>query len=179
MGAADLDRLRPGLRDTTRRQLNDDLAGLAAGTAMDNNSITNALLRDSGALSVIGRSANSSGDPADISASAASGAVLRESGSALGFGTVAAAGLASNSVVRAKIKTSTTSLTGTVTAGSQVDIALGAYAFWPALTANGSSMALQLDNAASPTADDGNLRIANGAVSDQDYDIAWRRIDAS
>ncbi len=42
--------------------------------------------RDSMALSVIGRTANSTGDPADIVATAASAAVLRESGSALGFG---------------------------------------------------------------------------------------------
>lgn len=63
---------------------------------------TNAKLRNSGALSVIGRSANSSGVPADISASAASGAVLRESGSVLGFGTIATAGIADNAVTDAK-----------------------------------------------------------------------------
>src|SRR3990167_5729795 len=62
------------------------------------DSITNVMLRNSGALSVIGRSANSTGDPADIAATPASGAVLRESGSVLGFGTVATAGLAANSV---------------------------------------------------------------------------------
>jgi len=72
------------------------------GTVAD-NSITNAKLRDSSALSVIGRSANSTGDPADISAGAASGAVLRESSSVLGFGTVVAAGLASDAVTTAKI----------------------------------------------------------------------------
>lgn len=59
-----------------------------------NDAITDTKLRNSGALSVVGRSANSSGDPADISATASTGAVLRESGSALGFGTVANAGLA-------------------------------------------------------------------------------------
>jgi hypothetical protein len=58
--------------------------------------IGNTQLRNSGALSVIGRSANSTGDPADISAVAASGAVLRESGSTLGFGTIATAGIAAD-----------------------------------------------------------------------------------
>jgi hypothetical protein len=58
------------------------------------DSVSNTELRNSGALSVIGRSANSTGDPADISASAASGAVLRESGSTLGFGTLTNAALA-------------------------------------------------------------------------------------
>jgi len=71
-----------------------------------NDSILNAHLRNSAALSVIGRSANSSGDPADISAVAASAAVLRESGSTLGFGTVATAGLADNAVTYAKIQDS-------------------------------------------------------------------------
>lgn len=68
-----------------------------------NNAVGNTKIRDSGALSVIGRSANSTGDPADISASAASDAVLRESGSTLGFGTIATAGIADAAVTLAKM----------------------------------------------------------------------------
>lgn len=49
------------------------------------NAITNAKLRDSAALSVIGRASNSTGDPADI-ATAADYDVLRRSGTSLGFG---------------------------------------------------------------------------------------------
>jgi hypothetical protein len=67
------------------------------------NAVSDSKLRDSAALSVVGRSANSSGDPADIAASAASGAVLRESGSALGFGTVATAGIADAAITNAKL----------------------------------------------------------------------------
>lgn len=78
-------------------------AGAIGATAIANDAITDAKLRNSGALSVIGRSANSTGDPADISAVAASGAVLRESGSTLGFGTVATAGLADDAVTNAKL----------------------------------------------------------------------------
>jgi hypothetical protein len=63
-----------------------DTPGLAGG------SVTDTILRDSAALSVIGRSANSSGDPADIAAGT-DGHVLRRSGTTLGFGTVANAGL--------------------------------------------------------------------------------------
>src|SRR5690606_20073622 len=37
-------------------------------TTVANNAVSNAKIRDSGACSVIGRSANTSGDPADISA---------------------------------------------------------------------------------------------------------------
>jgi len=76
--------------------------GPIATAGIDDDQVTNAKLRNSGALSVIGRSANSTGDPADISATAASGAVLRESGSALGFGTIATAGIADAAVTLAK-----------------------------------------------------------------------------
>lgn len=78
---------------------------VAAGVwTIDSNVVSNADLRDSVALSVIGRSINSLGDPADIAAVAASGAVLRESGSVIGFGTVATAGLADAAVTYAKIQ---------------------------------------------------------------------------
>jgi hypothetical protein len=60
-------------------------------------------LVDGSALSVLGRSANSTGVRADIAATPASGAVLRESGNAVGFGTVATAGLAANAVTNAKL----------------------------------------------------------------------------
>jgi hypothetical protein len=72
--------------------------------AIANDVIDNSKLRNSGALSVIGRSANSSGDPADISATASSDAVLRESGSVLGFGTIATGGIAANAVTDAKLR---------------------------------------------------------------------------
>lgn len=96
---------------------------------IENNAVTDAKLRDSGALSVIGRSANSSGDPADISASAASDAVLRESGSVLGFGTVATGGLANDAVTFAKMQNiSSDRLLGrdTASSGDPEEISLGA-----------------------------------------------------
>jgi hypothetical protein len=61
------------------------------GGAVADNSITNAKLRDSAALSVIGRATNSGGDPADIAVTANSNQVLRESGGALAFGQIAPA----------------------------------------------------------------------------------------
>ena len=60
----------------------DSISSLAVGE----NEITNLTLRDSAGLSVIGRSANSTGDPGDIVGS--EGQVLRVSGSVLGFGQV-------------------------------------------------------------------------------------------
>lgn len=64
--------------------------------------VANGNIRQSAALSVIGRSANSTGDVADIAA-ASDGQVLRRSGTGIGFGTVAAAGLGADCVNGTKI----------------------------------------------------------------------------
>lgn len=66
------------------------------------NAISDARLRDSIARSVIGRSANSAGDPADIQA-ASDGQVLRRSGDTIGFGQVATAGIANDAVDDTKV----------------------------------------------------------------------------
>ena len=55
---------------------------------VDDDAVIDAKIRNSGALSVIGRSVNSSGDPADISATPGAGGVLRESSNSLGFGAI-------------------------------------------------------------------------------------------
>lgn len=55
--------------------------------ALEDDSVTNAKLRNSGALSVIGRASNAPGDPADITATV-DGTFLRRSGSAIGFGLI-------------------------------------------------------------------------------------------
>jgi hypothetical protein len=56
-------------------------------TQIVDGAVTNSKLRDSAALSIIGRSANSAGEPADIVA-ASDHQVLRRSGTAVGFGSV-------------------------------------------------------------------------------------------
>lgn len=92
---------------------------LAVGTAeLQDNAVTDAKLRDSVALSIIGRAANSTGDPGDIAASS-DGQVLRRSGTTLGFGTIATAGIANNAVTLAKLATvSTDRLLGRDTTGT-------------------------------------------------------------
>lgn len=93
-----------GGTSVTSGNLSGDVTTSGTGAVtIANDVVSNAKLRNSGALSVIGRAANSSGDPADISASAASGAVLRESGSTIGFGTIATAGIADGAVTLPKI----------------------------------------------------------------------------
>lgn len=86
--------------------LTSDVTGTGTGsiaTTIANNAVSNAKFRQSGALAVVGRAANSTGNVADIQATAASGAVLRESGSTIGFGTIATAGIANSAVTNAKL----------------------------------------------------------------------------
>lgn len=65
--------------------------------------VTDDKFRGFSALSILGRSVNSLGVGADIVATAGSGGVLRESGSVIGFGTIATAGIADNAVTLAKL----------------------------------------------------------------------------
>ena len=129
------------------------------------NGISNAKLRDSGALSVIGRSANSTGDPADISATAATDAVLRESGSVLGFGTVATAGIADNAVTDVKLRDSAaTSVIGR-SAGSSGDPAdIAASADGQVLRRSGGSVAFGAVDLADTDAVTGILVVGNGGT---------------
>lgn len=62
--------------------------GKVATAHISNDQITDALLRNSAALSVIGRSANSSGDPADIAGTADQVLRVNGAGTTLGFGQV-------------------------------------------------------------------------------------------
>lgn len=76
--------------------------GQVAAAGITDNAVTDAKLRQSAGLSVIGRSANSTGNVADITAGT-DGHILRRSGTAIGFGTITADALASGSVATAKI----------------------------------------------------------------------------
>lgn len=72
-----------------RSALTGDVTASAGSnaTTIANNAVSDAKLRDSAAVSVIGRSTNSSGDPADIAASA-NGQVLRRTSDVVGFGAI-------------------------------------------------------------------------------------------
>ncbi len=99
---------------------------VSAGGAIsiNSNGISNALLRQGGALSVIGVAGNATANEADIQASASSDAVLRESGSTIGFGQIATGGIANNAVTLAKLATqASNTVLANVTAGSAVPTA--------------------------------------------------------
>ena len=99
--------------------------------------ITDAKLRNSSALSVIGRSVNSTGVPADIIAST-DGHVLRRSGTSLGFGTLAIGSMSMNT---ARILGRTTASVGAVeelTVSSGLTLASGNLRLGGILTQNTS-----------------------------------------
>lgn len=108
-------------RSTNSGGVNADITGTdgqvlrVSGTALGFGSIATAGITDAqvtyaklanvAGLSVMGRSANSSGVPADITGT--DGQALRVSGTALGFGTLATAAYAASSVTLAKIANGT------------------------------------------------------------------------
>lgn len=100
-----------------------DITVSASGATwtIDANAVTNGKIRQSSGLSLLGRSANSTGDIADITAGS-DGHVLRRSGTTLGFGEIATAGIANSAVTYAKIQnvSATQRLLGKNTAGAGV-----------------------------------------------------------
>lgn len=104
---------------TTASAAGGDLSGTLGNLQIAADAVGDAELRNSAALSVIGRAANSTGDPADIAAGS-DGQVLRRSGTALGFGTVATAGIADDAITYAKIQnvSATSRILGRVTSGA-------------------------------------------------------------
>ncbi|TCR65433.1 hypothetical protein [Bosea sp. BK604] len=102
------------LSGAEQQQARDNIAALSSA----NNAVANANLRDSAGLSVIGRSANSPGDPADIAAGT-DGFVLRRSGTTLGFGTTDTAGITNDAVTNAKLaNVATQTIKGRTAAGT-------------------------------------------------------------
>lgn len=86
------------------KSLSGDVTMDANGvTAIGANKVTDGMLRQSGALSLIGRSANSTGNVADISAVSGSGCAYREAGNVVGCGQLATAALGANIVTNAKL----------------------------------------------------------------------------
>lgn len=88
---------------------------------IDNNVVSNAKFRQSAGLSVVGRSANTTGDVADITAGT-DGHALRLSGTTLGFGQIATAGIADDAVTYAKIQNVTDNRVLGRAAGSSGDV---------------------------------------------------------
>lgn len=99
-----------------------DVLAVGAGTgitvnandvAISTNGVSNTLLRDSGACSLIGRSANSSGDPADISA-ANNDELCRRTSNTVNFGQLTAGMVPSALITPAMVAVLASSVAGAV-----------------------------------------------------------------
>jgi hypothetical protein len=78
------------------------VTGKLADASSTTTGVTNSKLRHSDGLSVIGRSNNTTGAPADIVA-ATDGHILRRSGTSIGFGTLPAGAIGDGSISAAKL----------------------------------------------------------------------------
>jgi hypothetical protein len=111
-------------------------------TSIGAGKVTNTQMASAAALTVKGNATNATASPTDIAAGT-DGYVLRRSGTSLGFGTVATAGIADGAVTTAKIATDAVTSTQIATgAVSNADLASAA-----ALTVKGNAT----NAAASPT----------------------------
>lgn len=90
-----------GLTDGNKGQIT--VSGSGATWNLNTNVVSNSLFRQSAGLSIPGRSANSTGNVADITAGT-DGYVLRRSGTTLDFGQVATGGITDAAITYAKIQ---------------------------------------------------------------------------
>jgi hypothetical protein len=81
-------------------------AGGSLATTIATNAVTNAKFRQSAGLSVVGRSANTTGDVADITGTTDQVLRVNTAGNALGFGQIATGGITNNAVTNAKFRQS-------------------------------------------------------------------------
>lgn len=128
-----------------RSALTGDVTASAGSntTAIGTNVVTDAMLRQSAARSVIGRSGSSTGNVADITA-ASDGNVLRRSGTSIGFGTIA---LGSSNAVTGTLGV-TNGGTG-LTAATQGDLLYSSSANTWAVLAKNTSATRYLSNTGS------------------------------
>lgn len=146
-----------------------DITVTAGVWAIDANVVSNTKLRQSAGLSVVGRSANTLGNVADITGTA--GQVLRVSGTTLGFGSVdlaAAAAVGTSRLAYANLaQGSALSVIG-VTGNATADIASIAAALdGQVLRRSGTAIAFGAVDLSSANAVTGNLPVArlNGGTS--------------
>lgn len=118
-----------------------------SGFALSNNSVTDAILRDSTSYSVIGRATGSVGDPADIVAT--SDTVLRRSGTGnLAFGTLVTNNIGAGQITYSRIQNmSSGKLLGRSTGGSgsveEITVSTGLTLSGGILTSNWSSQVVE------------------------------------
>jgi len=151
-----------------------DLTGVQF--SVETNGITDAMLRQSAGLSVIGRSANSTGDVADITA-ASDNQVLRRDGTSIGFGAVATGGIADDAVTNDKLRESAAlSVIGNATNATANPADIAAASDHEVLRRSGTALgfgAVALNQAAAVT---GALGFANGGTGQTSQQAAMNAL---
>lgn len=149
-----------------------DPSGVGSSLLAD-NSVTNAKLRDSAALSVIGRATNSAGDPDDIAAGS-NDTLLRRVSNALGFGALTAGMIPANLIALAKLAQGTALSVLGVAGNAGADYAdIAAGSDHQVMRRSGTSIgfgAVALDQAAAVT---GVLPIGSGGTNAGDAATAF------
>ncbi len=143
--------------------LSGDLTSAQIVAALSANSLAFSKLAQGSALSVLGVTGNATANLASIAATASSGAVLRESGGTLAFGTVATAGIANNAVTNAIIRQGAALSVIGVTGNATANVADIAGTANQALVVNsaGTALAFGAVNLASTAAVTGQLASAS------------------
>jgi len=120
--------------------LSGDITGsgtTAITTAIGANKVTNAMLRQSAGLSVIGRSVNTTGNVADITA-VTDGHILRLSGTTLGFGTIPNTSVTMSTGFLLGRTTASAGATENISVGNGLSLAAGALGISASYTGQGS-----------------------------------------
>lgn len=140
--------------------------------------VTNPKLRDSVGLSVIGRSGNSTGDVADISA-ANDGQVLRRSGTTLGFGQLSLLAFPDNLITGAKLLDET--ITPVKIANRTRQIFVPASHMWPATVYPATlekftfGTAMAFDNAATEECSTGFMVPSDYVSGTLNFYLVWTK----
>jgi hypothetical protein len=148
-----------------------DITVSSSGTVwtIDNNVISNAKIRQSAALSVIGRSANSTGNVADIAAGT-DGHVLRRSGTTLDFGQVDTAGIANSAVTLAKIASiASNRILANVTASNAAPQAITVAQMYTLMGITGTSGRLAVFTGANAISTDADITYSSGKLEAKQF----------
>jgi hypothetical protein len=147
-----------------------DITVSSSGTVwtIDSNVISNAKFRQSAALSVVGRSANSTGDVADIAAGT-SGHVLRLSGSTLGFGTLLTSSFADGTIASNRLFLTENTLVGRVLSGSGNAANLGKTQIYSLLGITGTADRIPIFTASETISTDADLTYASDRLGAKMY----------
>lgn len=91
-------------------------------------------------------------------------------------------GIANNAIIRPKIQTDTSSVSGTVPGEGSVDIELSSFSFFPSIVtgiSGGQALPIRATGGGSASANDPKFNIQNPGSGSISYEVAWRFIAAS